>query len=209
MLASVVLRGLSKDDKVLVHNPSREFASIIAEQATLGVQITFITTNADALEIEDPSWLTIHPATPKRDIARLVRPGYSVFVDMTYLTNVESIVDRIASTFTAYCRKDNLRSLFGKVAWDMTELHAEEVRNRFTKVVAWASTVVTESSRPAWGHIPIVPINAIPEDRDRLAPLVVVEWSASTEVSVKVQPARRTPACVGIMATDESLGPRL
>ncbi|KAI1661695.1 hypothetical protein F4813DRAFT_169421 [Daldinia decipiens] len=189
LLASVVLRGLSKGDRALVLNPSHEVASIIAEQATpLGVQITYITTNADALKIEGSSWLTIHPATPKRDIARLVRPGFSVFVDMTYPTNVESIVDRIASTLTAYCRKDSLKSLFGKAAWDTTELHAEEVCNRFTKAVAWASSVATGSSRLVWGHIPIVPIHAITEDRDRLAPLVVVEWSASTEVSVKVQP---------------------
>ncbi|KAI1467236.1 uncharacterized protein F4812DRAFT_465308 [Daldinia caldariorum] len=188
LLASVVLRGLSKGDKVLVNNPRYEFASIIAEQAAhLGVQVTFVVTNTNAL-VQDSSWLRIHPATPKRDIARLISPDFSVFVDMTHLKNVEPVVERIASTFTAYCRREYLESLFGKTAWDATASHTEDIRSRFTKAVAWASIALENPTKFALTYAPSIPINTFPQDQNRLALPIIVEWNTISEVSVEVQP---------------------
>ncbi|KAI1807895.1 hypothetical protein F4811DRAFT_374409 [Daldinia bambusicola] len=188
LLASVVLRGLSKGDKVVVNNPRHGFALIMAEQAThLGVQVTFIVTNTNAL-VQDSSWLRIHPATPKRDIARLIPPGISVFLDMTHLKDVGLVVEHIASTFTAYCRRDNLESLFGRTAWDATASHTDEIRSRLIKAVTWASIALENPTKFGLAHVPSIPINSFPQDQDRLALPITVDWNTAAEVSIKVQP---------------------
>ncbi|RYP25133.1 hypothetical protein DL765_000014 [Monosporascus sp. GIB2] len=148
LLASIVLRGLSKDDKVLVYEPSAEIASIIAEEATvLGVQVTFATTSIEASGIQDPGWVLIHPAISDRAIAHLAHEGFSVFVDMSSTTNVESIGYRISS----------------------------------------ALPVHSESTGLGQEHIPTVVIDSL-HKRNHLAPLTVIEWATSSEISVKVRP---------------------
>ncbi|RYP69621.1 hypothetical protein DL769_005241 [Monosporascus sp. CRB-8-3] len=189
LLASIVLRGLSKDDKVLVYEPSAEIASIIAEEATvLGVQVTFATTSIEASGMQDPSWVLIHPAVSERAIAHLAYDGFSVFVDMSSTTNVESIGDRISSALPVHCRKDNLESLFGKTAWNPTASHLKKIHSRLSRAVGWASTVLAESTGLGREHIPTVVIDSLPHKRNHLAPLTIIEWATSSEISVKVRP---------------------
>ncbi|KAF4631137.1 hypothetical protein G7Y89_g6997 [Cudoniella acicularis] len=188
LLASIILRGLSKDDKVLVYEPRPEFASIIAEEATLlGVQVTFMTTNVEASGMQDPDWLVIHPAVSERTIAHLAHDSFSVFVNMTPYTKFESIGDRIVSVLPIHCRKESLESLLGKTAWNPTASHLEEIHNRLVRAVAWASTVSAEPTGSG-EHVPTVAIDSLPEGHDRPAPLAVIEWTTRSEVSVNVRP---------------------
>ncbi|KAI1372084.1 hypothetical protein F4677DRAFT_433407 [Hypoxylon crocopeplum] len=189
LLASIILRGLSKDDKVLIHEPSPEFASIIFEEgACRGVQVTFVTTNIEASGMREPRWLVIHPAASEQAIARLTRESFPAFVDMTPHTRIESIGDRISSALPAHCRKDNLVSLFGKTAWKPTASRLEEIHSRLEGAVTWATSVLQKPTESRWKDIPTVAIGSLPETGDKLAPFAVIDWITSDEVSVKVRP---------------------
>jgi hybrid polyketide synthase/nonribosomal peptide synthetase ACE1 len=188
LLASIVLRGLSKNNKVLVYEPSSEFASIMAEEARLlGVQIIFIATNVKASGIQDPSWVVIYPAVSERVITRLAQDGFSVFINIMPYTKIESIGDRIASALPIHCKKDNFESLFRKTTWNPIASHFEEIHSRLASAVAWASTV-SKDPTGLGEHISTISIDSLPERRDRLEPLAVIEWTTSSEVSVRVRP---------------------
>lgn len=189
LLTSVILRGLSKDNKILIHEPSPEFASTIGEEAALlGVPVTLTTANAEALPVRGSSWLVIHPAAPERAIARLAEGGFSVFVDLTPHAKFGSIGDRIASALPFYCRRENFASMFGKRALEPTVSHLEEVHNRLVRAIERASTVLAESGRSRWEDVPTSDMNSFPKDVDQLTPLTVLDWTSDPEVSVKVRP---------------------
>ncbi|KAI1409858.1 hypothetical protein F5Y13DRAFT_181723 [Hypoxylon sp. FL1857] len=171
LLASTLLRGLSKDDKVLVHEPSTEFASLVAtEAACRGVKPTFTTTDADHLAVQDSQWLVIHPGDLEPAIDDVLREGFAAFVNMTPQTGPKSVGERLANALPVHCRKDNLESLVGKESQN-TLSHVGGIRTRLSKAIQWACTTLSQ-----------------PLDRDMLAPLTVVDWFSSSEVSVKIRP---------------------
>lgn len=189
LLASIVLRGLSKDDKVLIFEPSHEFASIVSKEATLlGVQVTFATTNREGLVMHGPNWVVIHPAASERAITHVAHKSFSVFIDMTSHIRTESLGDRIASALPIHSRKENLKSFFGNMAWNPTISHLQEIHSRFAKSVAWASTVVAEPTGSGSEQVTTVAIDCLPGGRERQVPQTVIEWTAGSKVSAKVRP---------------------
>lgn len=203
LLASIILRGLSKGDGLLVYEPTPEFASIITEQATLlGVQASFTTTHVEGSGVQDPSWLSIHPAASERTLASLVHEGFSAFIDMSPQGQTESVGGRIAAALPATCRKEKVRSLIGTTALNPTASHLEGIRSRLANAVEWASMALERLSssiptwvgkgchdaKPRWEHIPAIALRSLAERGDGLEPLTVVEWVTTSEVSIKVRP---------------------
>jgi hybrid polyketide synthase/nonribosomal peptide synthetase ACE1 len=188
LLATMVFRGLSKDDKILVYEPSPDFATTIAEEANLlGVHVTFLTTKVELSRVHGPTWRAIHPSTSRQALARLVEEGFSVFVNMTRQSSIESLGDRINSVFPAYCRNENLETLFGRTAWNPTEGHVDEIHSRLARAVAWASATSSNIPEPK-EPVPTVTLSSFPKDRDKLDPLTVIDVIRPAEVSVVVQP---------------------
>ncbi|KAK5992615.1 Polyketide synthase-nonribosomal peptide synthetase TwmB [Cladobotryum mycophilum] len=189
LLASIALRGLSEDDRVLVYESSSEFAAILVEVATsLRVQVTLATTEADALGMLDPNLLVIHPAISDQAIARLANDDFSAFIDMSFHTGIDSIGHRIASAIPAYCQKDNLESLFSKKAWSPTASQLKRVQNRLAKAVARASAALANPNESRWERIPTISINELARDRDQQGPFSVLDWTTSSGVPINVRP---------------------
>ncbi|KAI0894504.1 hypothetical protein F4806DRAFT_471578 [Annulohypoxylon nitens] len=188
LLVSVMLRGLSKGDKLLVHEPSPGLASIITEQGSLlGVQTTFTTTNFDISGASDSSWILVHPIASERTIKSLVHKGFSVFVDMAH-GELGSTGDRIASTLPINCRKENVGSLIGDAASNPIVSHLEEIHNRLSKAVEWAIAALKVSPRPLWERVPTIGLDALPKSHKELTRLTVVKWDHSLNASVKMKP---------------------
>ncbi|KAI1825867.1 hypothetical protein F4861DRAFT_500148 [Xylaria intraflava] len=189
LLASTVLRGLFKDDKILIYGASPEFASIIAEQATLlGVKITFAGSNLDYVRMGGHSTLVINPTTFRQSMPKLAQSRFSAFVNMMDSTDPQSIGARVAHTLPIHCRKEDLRTLFGEVAHTPTASRLGEIHDRFTKAVAWASTTLAKPLRPKWESGLTVTIDSFTQTREQLTPISVIEWSASSRVIGNVRP---------------------
>lgn len=190
LLACIMLRGLSRGDKILVHDPTRIFASVIAEQAALlGVQVTFMTTKPEASGMQGTGWVAIHPAASISDpaVARLVHDNFSVFVNLTPHSEIGSIEHQIAFALPIYCRKEDIDLLWGKGAWTPQASHLVDIHSRLEKAVTWASATLTKVNA-IQEHIPTVSLNTLPGSCDRLMPYTVLEWDAASEVSIRARP---------------------
>jgi hybrid polyketide synthase/nonribosomal peptide synthetase ACE1 len=183
LLASSILKGLSQDDQVLVHEPSLEFSTAIAEEASiLGVENTFTTTNNDTPD----NWIALHPfALGQPMLSRLADENFSVFVDMTPQAETESVADLVASALPPHCRKESLGSLFGNKAWTPKGSHVKEIQTRLLRAVSWASGMLNRSHCE---HMTSFAIDGLPETAGQLEPFSIIEWDTVPEVSVKVQP---------------------
>lgn len=183
LLASSILKGLSEDDQVLVHEPSLEFSIAIAEEASmLGVEVTFTTTNNDTPD----KWIVIHPFSSEQSaLVGLADENFSIFVDMTPRQETESVADLVATALPAHCRKESLKSLFGNKSWIPKATQKKEIQRRLLRAVSWASGMLTGSHCEGMTSLAI---NVLPETVGQLEPFAVIEWDTVSEVSVKVQP---------------------
>lgn len=191
LLASIILRGLSKGDKVLVHGWSRETAWILAERArTLGVEATFTTTDPQSSEADGLQRIVLRPNISAPALNRLTQEDFSVFVDMTDHAETESFGSLIASSLSTYCRKENYGSLFAKHARNPREGHLEGIHARLDEAVKWASVVMAEPGEVAriQKAIPTMALTSIPREQSVVDPLTVVNWASTSDVSARACP---------------------
>lgn len=192
LITSIALRGLTNEDKILVHEPSDTFARIITEQAgALGVPVKFTTTRSDLSRYHGTAWIALHPTVPDACIERLVQDGVSVFIDFTRHAEVGTIGHRINAALPVFCRKETFDSLFGRHAFQPKHSHFQCMQSKLGLAVDWASTVsVTSGGTNSLGDDRPVPItlssfNGVNEHTD---PLTVVDWCPVSDVSVKACP---------------------
>ena len=119
LLASILLRSLSRGDVVLALELERGFATIPANDARLiGVHVVFVTVSLPGeMPSGDPNWLNIHPSTADSVISRLLPTGISAFVNFAVEKGKKSIGSRIQSLLSSHCRKDSTKTLFTDEAW--------------------------------------------------------------------------------------------
>ncbi|KAG6357467.1 hypothetical protein INS49_013344 [Diaporthe citri] len=193
LMASIILRGLSKGDKVLVHGWRRETAWVLAERARiLGVEAKFTTTDPESSEADGIQRIVLHPNASASALDRLAQEDFSVFIDMTNAAETGSLGSNIASSLSTYCRKENYASLFAKNAYDPREGHLDGIHARLEEAVTWASVVMAEPGEAAWIReaIPTMPVAlaSIPGEDSLVDPLTVVEWASTSGVSARACP---------------------
>lgn len=191
LLASIILRGLSKSDKVLVHGWKEESAWILAERArTLGVEATFTTTDPESCEADGLKRIVLHSSVSASALDRLAQDDFSVLVDMTDPAETESLGSLIASSLSSYCRKENYASLFAKRAYKPRASHLEGIHARLDEAVKWASAIMAEPSeaRRIQKAIPTLALASIPVEQSLVEPLTVVEWASTSAVSARACP---------------------
>lgn len=192
LLANFALRSLSEDDRVLVHEPSSEFARAITEQARLlGVQAKYTTTSSEPSGYRNPEWTVIHPTVSDSTLEYLAREEPSVFIDLNPRTKVRSIGQRIGAALPVHCRKENLDSLFGGQAFSPKASHERDIQSLLEMAVSWASTMLGQSGEtkcPIRENIPTIPLASITGVDGHSDPFTVIEWDPSSTVAVKACP---------------------
>lgn len=191
LLASIILRGLSEGDKVLVHGWKRESVWILAERARiLGVEAKFTTTDPESSEADGFQRIVLHPNVSASALDQLAEEDFSVFIDMTNPDETGSIGSLIASSLSTYCRKENYASLFAKNAYNPRESHLEGIHARLGEAVKWASGIIAQPGEVARTQedIPAIPLASIPGEHSLLDPLTVVDWASTSAVSARACP---------------------
>lgn len=191
LLASIILRGLSEGDKVLVHGWKRESVWILAERARiLGVEAKFTTIDPESSEADGFQRIVIHPNVSASALDQLAQEDFSVFVDMTNTAETESPGSLITSSLSTFCRKENYASLFAKHAYNPRESHLEGIHARLDEAVKWASAIIAQPGEAARTQeaIPAIPLASIPSEHSAVEPLTVVDWASTSAVSARARP---------------------
>ncbi|KAJ5273998.1 hypothetical protein N7478_009123 [Penicillium angulare] len=185
LIASTILKGLSQGDKVLIHEPSLELSKAVTDKAAfLGVKVICITTNNEA----PSNWVTLHPFASQRTVSRIADEDCSVFVDMVPHGESKFVRDLIMATLPAYCRKENLGSLFGPHSWIPSSPQVEEIHKSLFKAVSWASDMLDTCQSE---HMATVAIDVVHETGNQREPFTIIRWDIASEVPVKIQPVDR------------------
>ncbi|KAK7702439.1 putative PKS/NRPS-like protein biosynthetic cluster [Diaporthe eres] len=191
LLASIILRGLSEGDKVLVHGWQRESVWILAERARiLGVEAKFTTTDHESSEADGFKRIVLHPNVSASALDQLAQEDFSVFVDMTNPAETETIGSLISSSLSTYCRKENYASLFAKHAYNPRESHLEGIHARLDEAMKWASAVMAQPGEAVCTQdaIPAIPLASVPGEHSAVEPLTVVDWASTSAVSARAFP---------------------
>ncbi|KAI1772793.1 amino acid adenylation domain-containing protein [Hypoxylon cercidicola] len=178
LVASTILRDLLKGDRVLVHEPTPNFATVLTEKADhVGVKVTFTTC---CTANTNPGWLNIHPEAPARDLRLLIPKRLSAYVDLTKPSETCSIGSRICSLLPVHCRREALRTLFGEEAWDPGDSHMRLVRMMLQEAVQNTRASVEEIRL----DFSIVATSSLPGCRTMLTANTMLDWTSGSCASV-------------------------
>lgn len=190
LLASVLLRSLSRGDVVLVLEPEPGFATILANDARLiGVNVALVTASlTEETPHGDLNWLNIHPSTPDRVLSRLLPTGISVLVDFATGKESESVSSRIRSLLSTHCRTDSTKTLFTDEAWAPPSSQVDEIQKRLQNAVARATRTMAETSEKVDNLIlPIIQPGSLAEAHNRPVPFSLVDWTGFSDVPVRIR----------------------
>ena len=189
LLASVLLRTLSKGHVVLALEPEPGFATILANDARLlGVHVVFVTASlTEKLPPEDLNWLNIHPSTPTRVLSRLLPTEISVFVDFAAEKERESVSSRIRSLLSTHCRTDSTQTLFSDVAWVPPSSQSDEIQKRLQDAVARATYTMGEIKTKDDLILPIIQPGSLAEAHNRPLPFSLIDWTGCSDLPVRIR----------------------
>ncbi|RYP08472.1 hypothetical protein DL764_001898 [Monosporascus ibericus] len=190
LLVSILLRGLSAGDVVLVYEPVPSLASVLVNEGRqIGAKILFITTGTeDKVEPTNLEWIRIHSSAPTRLLSSVLPTRVSAFVDFTVPTQSQPIVQRILSLLPPYCRRESLRSLFATEARLPLSSRTDEMKTLLHEAVVRASCPLDGIDLNESDALPLVPSESLPDTNDTLVSYSLVDWTRSSSVPVQIQP---------------------
>lgn len=190
LLASVMLRGLSRGDVVLVLEPEPGFATILANDARLlGVHVAFLTASlADKTPPGHLNWLKIHPSAPDRLLSRILPAGISVFVDFAAGKGSESVSTRIRSLLSSHCRMESTKTLFTDKAWNPPSSQIDEIQKRLQDALGRAIRTMAETKDVENLILPIIQPGSLAEAHGKPVPSSLIDWTGCSNVPVQIRP---------------------
>lgn len=185
LILSVIIEGLSEGDRLLVLEPSPEFAAILTSKSELGkIKVTFATIGCTQTS---PLWVAIHPAAPCRDIRRLVSKPIATFIDFTGYETNRSIGNQIREHLHAYSRYENIDTLFNNVVCEPTGSRLELVKRRLKSAVATGERLISQAGGRNTSNPP-TPVYGLGNVNGILPPQTVVNWTRELKIPINVQP---------------------
>ncbi|KAH8897379.1 amino acid adenylation domain-containing protein [Thozetella sp. PMI_491] len=190
--ASVLLKDLSRGDRLIVLEPSPAFASAVTWRAmNAGVCVTLATYNETST---DPTWVRIHPAAAERDIRRLLPENASVFVDFSAPGEATKMRgDRLRLLLPSKCRVEDAAGLFARESQVPVTAHADEARSRLQDAVNYAHHALCETGAESLGVVGVGVAAVSSAIHDELPPQTIIDWTAAPEVPVQIQSIESMP----------------
>lgn len=200
MLASVILKGVGRDDRIVVLESDPNFANVLTWRArNVGARVTFITFDTENAANHNPStssWLRVHPMAATRDVQKLVPKNVAVYVDLASHENTNKDA-QIQSALPSHCRLESRLTLFGTESGQGDSWWAPrvgDVRARLQDAVNHALHSLAESGGGGTAALPVnkVDIRDISSygkaGKNENHPVTILDWTGTSEVTVQVQP---------------------
>lgn len=198
MLASVILRGVAKGDRILVLEPTPDFATVLMWRArNIGARVTFITYDLENVRSmpTTSNWLRVHPMAAMRDLQKMMPKDVAVFVDLASRLGDENTKHaQIRTVLPAYCRLESRLTLFGAESDQGTNWWASrigDVRSRLQDAVSHAlySLAGREGGEAAARSVKINELSSSTKTGQSENNLIsILDWTCASKVTVQVQP---------------------
>ncbi|KAK7706310.1 NRPS [Diaporthe eres] len=203
MLASVILKGVGKDDRIVVLESDPNFANVLTWRArNIGARVTFITFETENAARHTPwtsSWLRVHPMAATRDVQKLVPKNVAVYVDLASQLGHENTNKdaQIRSALPSHCRLESRLTLFGIESGQGNSWwtpRVGDVRARLQDAVNHALHSLAEGGGGGTAALPVnkVDIGDVASyskaGRNENHPVTILDWTGTPEVTVQVQP---------------------
>lgn len=185
LISSIILKGLTKGDNLIVNEPPHIFATILRQEANhRGVGVVCTTSN---MECAPEDWLKIRPTAPERHIVSSLPDHVSAFIDFGGPSNIPTLGDRIRSQLSVYCRCESEKTMFGLESWSPQGSHVGEIQDRLENAVLCATSLLADG-KSNWNRSRSISPNAILDEDQHLEPVTVIDWDASTTIPIQVEP---------------------
>lgn len=179
LVGTAVVDPLLPGQKMILHDAPRVLAQAIESKAlSKGVQVVCTTDETDGGSIPD-SWIQLSLNLGASDLGQLIPTDAASFVSFSG----EESENRhtISSVLSAYCRKENTRTLFSRTGTD----HSSQSLSALSGLL---KTTLDNIQSESYGHVArTVSLESLARGEYPEDPLAVVDWtSSSTELPARV-----------------------
>ncbi|CAG8976335.1 hypothetical protein HYALB_00005742 [Hymenoscyphus albidus] len=178
LIAQAVVPSDSPSTTFVIHEPEVGMTAILSKiAAERNLKIRFTTHMPENSNLPGP-WIFIHPMSTNDDIKQSLPEDISVFLDMTALTHVRSIIE---PCIPSWCRVISLASVFGENA----RVSGQDPSVRVSKFFAGLSEALIGNT-----NIPGAPAIRVEDviKVSNLENLTVVDWTESSTLPVPLNP---------------------
>lgn len=179
LVGAAVVDPLIPGQKMVLHDAPRVLAQAIESKAlSKGVQVVCTTDEIDTGLVPD-SCIQLSPNLGSSDLGQLIPTDAASFV--SFSRDESENQQTISSVLSAYCRKENTRTLFSRVGTDHSHQSLSALREPLQTAVGYAQS---QSN----GHVAeTATLESLAHGEYPEGPLAVVDWtSSSTDLPARV-----------------------
>lgn len=191
LITDYLLSKVYPEETLLFHEPNMLMLNILSRSAVeKRIQVHFTASSS-----EDRLSVTfIHPYTTELELRKLIPRNTSLFVDWSTDRRATALYKRITSSLPLSCDVEHNRTLFKTESRPITARRAEVISSSFKEAYLKAcQDVSTSKCRPDIDLIDIAEFSS----RDQIqGSFSLVDWRASSAVSVVVKPVDSKPLFV-------------
>ncbi|KAI1375298.1 amino acid adenylation domain-containing protein [Hypoxylon crocopeplum] len=186
LVTTAIIKSLEEGEVVFILEPTLSLAAALTGKAKdVGVEVVCATINANP---PPSSWINIHPAATTRALAGIIPKTASVFVNCTRRKNTQLIVDQIRFQLSAFCRYEDMNTLFNNNSWTPGRPQLGGIKQRFEAAVRCAESFLAETDKMGVFDVPLKAAEALPHAKGPLAPETIIDWTSSSILPVRVEP---------------------
>ncbi|KAI0888665.1 uncharacterized protein GGS22DRAFT_61892 [Annulohypoxylon maeteangense] len=184
ILASQIFESAEDGDKILIHEPTSEFITIVKEKARAkNINVAFTTSYDD----KATACILIHPNSPKRALRNLNLGSVTAFLDLAGTDESRHIAGQLRSQLTTFCRCQSIYANVDEGGRLPSSINVSKVRDQLHRNVIDATNELPKLTRPDRPYRIVKP-GDISEYDHMLAPQSIVDWSIEDKVLTRVMP---------------------
>ncbi|KAK7961767.1 Hybrid PKS-NRPS biosynthetic cluster [Apiospora aurea] len=187
--ASVILRGLSSGDTVIVHEPYTKLAAALTEQSIpMGIKTAY-TTYQTSRGPEDGLWATIHPQAPDLTLSSLLPKFISSFVNLSHDTEHGTLERFVRTRHPFHCRFENNSSIFATESRIPRVSDVSDIQFHFRRAVQRGCALANTADPDRRDSVDCFPLRTFQDPAMKIASDAVLDWGSVSNLKIEARPA--------------------
>jgi hybrid polyketide synthase/nonribosomal peptide synthetase ACE1 len=184
LLADYIFTMTPMNGTLLVHEPDAFLASVLAEQASQKKVTLYLTTSEP--KKDSSGWIYVHQNSPQRLIKKVLPKNVSLFVDLSLHRTTNSTGNRIGDCLPSQCKLEETTLFFSNKTAVRPSNSPAPVGDLLK--AAWTKTQAMNFEIEVPEMNKVFPLKDVSLHKGTGEPVSIVDWTANTTVSVKLQP---------------------
>ncbi|KAI0019241.1 hypothetical protein F4780DRAFT_747619 [Xylariomycetidae sp. FL0641] len=183
-----ILDGLHPGDRILVHEPDPDFASLLCHEAALAnIDVTLTTASRHAVP-QTARWKMLSPNATGRQLSRLALHEVATFVNLSCSSVRGCVVNAIRSYLPPCCTYEDWTTLAGAEARIPRNFPPILIKTRLKMAVDQAHKNLTVQFTVE-DDTRMVPVGNLVEMNEKPKPGLVLDWDMNERVLAYARPA--------------------